>query len=94
MGWMGLELAAGGGHRFGDVRVVVDAVLGSCIVVVDGGGIEVRRMHLHSLDEIRGAYGVSAGRAGVDIEAADVARALKFAGQSIAAHQKSNGGRR
>ena len=81
---LGSELAAGGGQVFGAARVVVDQVGASCIVeVTRRGGELVKRMQLHSLDEIRGAFSVHSQKHW-DPVAQDVARALKFAGMQIA----------
>ena len=81
---LGTELEAGGGQLFGAARVVVDAACGECIVLVTLGGLKLpKRMHLHSLDEIRGAFSVHTQRHW-DPVAQDVARALKFAGMRIA----------
>lgn len=84
---------ASNGQLFGSVSVTVDVHAGDCIVhsFRDGIGDPVPvRMHLHSLDEIQGAYQVQVGRAPSDPRAADVVRALEFANQLIASHKKKN----
>ena len=78
-----------GMQRFGDALVALDGA-GGCIVRVDDLTHQNRRMHLHSLDEIAGAYQMQQGMASTDPIAADIARALKFAGQQI----KSQEGKR
>ena len=80
---LGAELEAGGGQVFGAARVVVDVACGECMVLITLGGLKLpKRMHLHSLDEIRGAFSVHSQRHW-DPVAQDVARALKFAGSQI-----------
>jgi hypothetical protein len=84
---------ASNGQVFGSVSVTVDVHAGDCIVhsFRDGLGDPVPiRMHLHSLDEIQGAYQVQVGRASSDRRSANVARALEFAAQLIASHKKKN----
>ena len=80
---LGAELSAGGGQVFGAARVVVDPLGAACIVeVTRRGGDLVKRMQLHSLDEIRGAFSIHS-QCHWDPVAQDVARALKFAGMQI-----------
>ncbi|GHE88461.1 hypothetical protein GCM10016455_05740 [Aliiroseovarius zhejiangensis] len=76
------------GQRFGDVLVTVDVAAGDCVIHAPmtrrGAATQVaKRLHLHGLDEITGAYAVQFQRGATDCVAADIARALKFAGQSI-----------
>lgn len=73
------------GQRFGRAIVTVDHDLGDCVVTCDAPGYELKRMRLHSLEEISGAYQVQIGLAATDDVAADIARALKFAGQLLKA---------
>lgn len=82
------------GTCFGKVVVTVDLELGDCVVIApQRAGITTapRKMRLNSLDEIRGAYGIQirlAERAGTNHEhAADIARALRFAGEQIKEQQ-------
>ncbi|WP_417701906.1 hypothetical protein [Pseudophaeobacter sp.] len=82
------------GTRFGQVVVTVDLALGDCVVIApQRAGVTTvpRKMRLNSLDEIRGAYGVQIGLAkrvaAKHPHAADIARALKFAGEQIKAQQ-------
>lgn len=79
------------GIRFGQVTVTVDAALGDCVVIAPRPGpvgSVPRKMRLNSLDEISGAFGVQ-NRLGVkDPVAADIARALRFAGETINKQQK------
>lgn len=86
MAAFGVELTNGGGTRFGDVRVSVDAAGGSCMVVCDRIGFQARRMSLHSLDEILGACAEQRVRSHSDPLAADIVRALSFAVQCIQQH--------
>lgn len=84
---LGAELQAGGGQVFGSARIVVDAEAGECILVVSVGEPFVpKRMHLHSLDEIRGAYSNFVQRS--DAVSQDAARALKFAGLQIRGRER------
>lgn len=83
MSELGQQLAAGAGHRFGAARIVFDAARGECIVLAKLPTSEIpKRMHLHSLEEIYGAFSVHSQRHG-DPVSQDVARALKFAGTQI-----------
>jgi hypothetical protein len=82
------------GTRFGHVVVTVDLELGDCVVIAPqraGVTTAPRKMRLNSLDEIRGAYRVQTGLArrvsAKHPHAADIARALKFAGEQIKAQQ-------
>jgi len=82
------------GTRFGQAVVTVDLELCDCVVIAPqraGVSTVPRKMRLNSLDEIRGAYGVQIGLArrsnGNHQIAADIARALKFAGEQIKAQQ-------
>jgi hypothetical protein len=79
------------GHVFGRATVTVDVDAGDCVVhTARPGRLEARpvRLHLHSLDELDGAYQVQ-WRLGLKDElAADIARALKFAGQRLNAKQR------
>lgn len=82
------------GTRFGEVVVAVNLSLGDCLVTAPqrmGITTAPRTIRLHSLDEIQGAYQAQlmlAQRAPKDHpHAADIARALKFAGQRLNAHQ-------
>ena len=83
------------GTRFGEVVVTVNLALGDCqITAPQRAGITnaPRTIRLHSLDEIRGAYGVQhslAKSAAVKHpHASDIASALRFAGTQIADHQR------
>lgn len=79
------------GTVFGKATVTVDLDAGDCVVhsFRQGPvGLLPRSMRLHSLDEIHGAYQVQSGLAATDPIAADIARALKFAGQQLKAHQE------
>lgn len=81
------------GIRFGEVVVTVDLELGDAVVRAPrpgtfGQGTDRRRFN--SLDEIRGAYAVQISRPATDPLAADIARALKFAGQQIRSAQGGN----
>ncbi|WP_300067773.1 hypothetical protein [uncultured Ruegeria sp.] len=74
------------GQRFGDAIVTIDPVAGDCVVTAmcrGPVGPVPRKMRLHSLDEIRGAYQVQVGMAATDPVAKDIADALKFAGQQF-----------
>jgi hypothetical protein len=74
------------GQSFGRVVVTVDLDVGDCVVhsFVRGVCNDVpRRMHLHSLEEMQGAYQVQFGLGVTDPIAADNARALKFAGERL-----------
>jgi hypothetical protein len=82
------------GTTFGSVVVTVDLALGDCIVTAPQKGpicTSPRRARLNSLDEIRGAYGMQHQLAvkapAENPHAADIARALEFAGRKIKAHQ-------
>ena len=77
------------GQRFGTAIVTVDHAAGDCQVIAPSkgsGGSVPRKMRLHSLDEIRGAYQVQVGLAATDPVAKDIADALKFAGQQLKSH--------
>jgi hypothetical protein len=81
------------GHRFGDAVVTIDLVAGDCVVTAMRKGPVCpvpRKMRLHSLDEIRGAYQVQVGMAATDPAAKDIADALKFAGQQLKSHQEGS----
>jgi hypothetical protein len=74
------------GQRFGRVLVTVDVDAGDCVVhsFVRGPCDDIpRRMHLHSIEELQGAYQVQFGLGATDPIAADNARALKFAGERL-----------
>ncbi|WP_299084160.1 hypothetical protein [uncultured Ruegeria sp.] len=82
------------GTTFGKATVTVDQIAGDCVVHAPRPGPVMpvmRSTRFHSLDEIHGAYQVQSGLATTDPIAADVARALKFAGQQLKAHQKVRG---
>lgn len=78
------------GTRFGKALVTVDLDACDCIVTVDAPGYGLKRPRFHSLEEIQGAYQVQYGLAATNPIAADIARALKFAGQQLRNHQKGN----
>lgn len=83
MTYLSDQLEAGAGQTFGSAHLVFDADCGECIVWVKLPESEVpKRMHLHSLDEIAGAFSVHSQRHW-DPVSQDVARALKFAGAQI-----------
>ena len=83
------------GTRFGEVVVNVNLALGDCVVTAPqrmGITTAPRKIRLHSLDEIQGAYQAQlmlAQRSHKDHpHAADIARALKHAGQRIKTQQE------
>jgi hypothetical protein len=83
------------GTCFGSVVVTVDLALGDCVVIAPqraGVTTTPRKMRLNSLDEIRGAWGIQDGLArrasAKHPHAADIARALKFAGELIKDQQR------
>lgn len=85
------------GTRFGNVVVTVDLELGDCMVRAPQKGricTMPRTIRLNSLDEIRGAYAAQAQLARCSPKenphAADIARALKLAGQKLKANQGRN----
>lgn len=81
------------GHRFGDVIVTIDLAAGDCQVIAPRPGPVMpvtRKMRLHSLEEITGAYRAQIGLAATDPVAKNIADALKFAGQQLKAQQKGN----
>ena len=81
------------GTRFGVAVVTVDMEVGDCVVEapVRHGPVPMpRRMRLHGLEEIQGAYLEQRGLAGSDPVAFDMANALKFAGQRIRQKQEGN----
>ncbi len=81
------------GQRFGAVLVTIDRDAGDCQVVAPRPGpvgSVTRKMRLHSLDEIRGAYWVQLGLAATDPVAKDIADALKFAGQQLKSQQEGS----
>ena len=74
------------GTRFGEVVVTIDQDAGDAVIRAPQPGRYItttRRAHFHSLDEIEGAYAVQLGLSATDPVAADIARALKFAGQQL-----------
>ena len=82
------------GTTFGRAVVTVDLEKGDCIVTAPQKGricTMPRTIRLNSLDEIRGAYGTQHQLAvkapAENPHAADIARALEFAGRKIKAHQ-------
>ncbi|WP_170326737.1 hypothetical protein [Ruegeria arenilitoris] len=78
------------GQRFGQAVVTIDLVAGDCVVIAPGRGpvsLVPRKMRLHGLEEIQGAYQVQIGLAATNPIARDIADALKFAGQQLKAHQ-------
>lgn len=78
------------GQRFGQVVVTVDLVAGDCQVIAPRPGPVMpvpRKIRLHSLEEIRGAYRAQLGLAATDPVAKNIADALKFAGQQLKAQQ-------
>ncbi len=82
------------GTQFGDVTVTVNLSAGDCVVHAPRPGPVMpvmRSTRFHSLDEIQGAYQVQIGLAATDPVARDIARALKFAGQQLNAHQEGRG---
>ncbi|MEY8099054.1 hypothetical protein AB9F29_16755 [Falsihalocynthiibacter sp. S25ZX9] len=74
---------AANGTVFGVATVTVDFKARDCCVVVSADGYGVKRLRLHSIEEIQATYQVQHGRAGFDPVAADVANALKFAGRQL-----------
>lgn len=83
------------GTRFGQVVVTVDLALGDCVVIAPqraGVTTAPRKMRLNSLDEMRGAYAVqhrlAKSAALKHPHAAEIASALKFAGEQIADHER------
>ena len=79
------------GVVFGEAVVTIDPVAGDCVLSAPVKGkitTSMRRIHLHSLDEICGAHQAQATRAKTDPVARDIAAALKFAGNKIKAHQQ------
>lgn len=84
---------ASNGKTFGKVTVTVDLDAGDCVVHSFRPGPVfpiAQKIHLHSLDEVQGAYMVQYRLAPTDPMAADVARALKFAGQQLKSRQRGN----
>ena len=84
---------ASNGQTFGKVTVTVDLDAGDCVVHSFRPGPVfpiAQKIHLHSLDEVQGAYMVQYRLAPTDPMAADVARALKFAGQQLKSRQRGN----
>jgi len=77
------------GTVFGAATVTVDFEAGDCVIRVDAPGYRTKRPRFQSLEEIQGAYQVQFGLAATDPIAADVARALKFAGQQLRREQTS-----
>lgn len=85
------------GTRFGEVVVTIDHELGDCMVRAPQRGpicSVPRKIRLNSLDEIQGAYQTQLMFAQRNPEkhphAADIARALKHAGQRLKAQQGRN----
>ena len=79
------------GIVFGAAVVTIDPIAGGCVLTAPVKGIittSMRRIHLHSLDEICGAHQAQATRAKTDPVARDIAAALKFAGNKIRAHEQ------
>lgn len=83
------------GITFGEVVVTVDLELGDCMVRAPQRGpigAVPRSMRLNTLDEIQGAYQVQSSLArrapAENPYAADIARALKHAGQRLKAEQE------
>lgn len=86
-----VDPAANGGTRFGEVLVTVNLSAGHCVVHAPRPGPfmpVMRARRFHSLEEIQGAYQVQCRMAATDPVAADIARALKFAGQQLKAKQE------
>lgn len=79
---------ASNGTVFGMATVTVDLKLRDCCVVVAADGYGLKRLRLHSLEEIQATYQVQHGRSGFDPIAADVAKALKFAAQQLRNRQR------
>jgi hypothetical protein len=82
------------GTIFGRAVVTVDLERGDCVLTAPQKGricTIPRTIRLNSLDEIRGAYGTQQQLAtkapAENPHAADIARALAFAGRKIKAHQ-------
>ncbi len=76
------------GQRFGQVLITVDPAAGDCVFKSTAPFKSNRRVHLHSLDEIRAAYQTHRGLSVTNELSGDIARALKFAGQLIKQHQE------
>lgn len=74
---------AANGRVFGKATVTVDFEARDCCVVVAADGYGLRRLRLHSVEEIKATYQVQHGRSGLDPIAADVTKALKFAGEQL-----------
>ena len=85
------------GHKFGRVVVTVDLELRDCVIIAPQPGKITtipRKVRFHNLDEMRGAYEAQTKLAkGGNSVAADIARALKFAGEEIQATDKRRGKR-
>jgi hypothetical protein len=76
---------------FGRVKVLVNLTDGHCAVTAPRTGNmqhATRTMRLHSLDEIRGAYAIQYRLSAQCAVAADIARALRFAGEQLKSHQE------
>ena len=81
------------GIKFGQVTVTIDLALGDCVVIAPRPGpicTAPRKMRLNSLDEIRGAYATQFRQIKTDPIAADIARALRLAGEKIKEQQKGS----
>lgn len=85
------------GTQFGQVVVTVDLAMGDCMVRAPqrvGVVTALRKIRFNSLDEIQGAYQAQLMLAQRHPEdhhhAADIARALKHAGQRLKAQQGRN----
>lgn len=81
------------GVAFGQVVVTVDESRRDCVVIAPQPtriAAAPRKMRLHSLDEIRGAWAIQnkLGKAGNQV-AADVAKALEFAGKKLNPQQRT-----
>lgn len=76
------------GHQFGVVLITIDTVKGDCRYRVNADGARNKAPHLHSLEEIQGAYQAHITQAATVPASADIARALKFAAQQINNNQK------
>jgi hypothetical protein len=80
------------GVRFGDVVVTVDESRRDCVVIAPQPtriADAPRKMRLHSIEEIRGAWAIQnkLGKDGNQV-AADIANALRFAGEKLTPQQR------
>lgn len=84
---------ASNGTKFGEVTVTVDLAAGDCVVHAPRPGPimpVMRRFRFHSLEEIQKAYQVQVGWAATDPVAADLVKALQFAGTLIKEKQEGH----